>query len=208
MTDDARPEAGLREFEEIYASVGADLTRIPWAHLQPNPTLLSWLGRYDPAPGRALVIACGLGDDAEELARRGHRVTAFDLSPTAIGWCRRRFPASTVDYRVADLLELPASWSRRYDLVVEIATLQSLPPAQRRAGMAAVAATVRPRGRLLVRCLVREDDEPAPSRPWPLSRSELAAFVDEGLREIETRDVPRTADGERRIELTYERPPD
>ena len=45
------------------------------------------------APGRtALIVACGLGDDAEEVSRRGYRVTAFDLVPAAIEHCRERFP--------------------------------------------------------------------------------------------------------------------
>jgi hypothetical protein len=61
------------DFEDLYAGVGDDLTEIPWAGLQPHPLLLSWLEEYPAVPGqRALVIACGLGDDAEELRRRGY----------------------------------------------------------------------------------------------------------------------------------------
>ena len=40
-----------------------------------------------PAAARATV-----GDDAEYLASRMARVTAFDVSPTSIDWCRKRFP--------------------------------------------------------------------------------------------------------------------
>src|ERR1700724_1465540 len=84
-----RPDTDrLRTFEEIYVQAGQDFTAVPWAALAPHP---------------ALVVGCGLGDDAEEAARRGYQVTAFDLSPTAIGHCRDRFPGSAVDYQVADL---------------------------------------------------------------------------------------------------------
>jgi ubiquinone/menaquinone biosynthesis C-methylase UbiE len=105
-------------------------------------------------------------------------VSAFDHSKTAIGWCRRRFPDSTVDYRVADLLDLPGVWQQSFDLVVEINTIQSIPRASRHDAIAAIARTVAPGGRLFVRCLAREAGEA--TRPWAVSRADLSAFVGEG----------------------------
>ncbi|MGH3448484.1 MAG: class I SAM-dependent methyltransferase [Nocardioidaceae bacterium] len=173
-------------FEQIYAAVGADLDRVPWAHLRAHPLLVSWLGTRPRSPGdRALVIACGLGDDAEELAAWGFQVTAFDYSPTAIDWCHQRFPLSTVDYQVADLLDAPRGWARAFDLVVEIHTIQSLPPPHHAAGIDAIAATVAAGGSLFLRCLGREDDQPVASRPWPISRSELHRFSDSDLVEAD-----------------------
>jgi 2-polyprenyl-3-methyl-5-hydroxy-6-metoxy-1,4-benzoquinol methylase len=116
-------------FEQVYACAVDQPERIPWARLAPRPELIRWLDRHPPAAGtRALVVACGLGDDAEELARRGCAVEAFDLSPSAIAAARRRFPASAVRYRVADLFALPAGWARRFAIVVEVLTVQSLAP--------------------------------------------------------------------------------
>lgn len=93
--------AALPAFEEIYARAGDDLTSVPWARFAPHPLLVMWLDSAG-SPGlpasrsfagcEALVVGCGLGDDAEELARRGYAVTAFDVSPTAITRCRERFP--------------------------------------------------------------------------------------------------------------------
>lgn len=175
------------EFEELYASVGDDLDQVPWARLAPNATLVEWLDGRAPG-GRALVVACGFGDDAEELARRGYEVTAFDLSETAIAWCHKRFPESTVDYRVADLLA--TEWEQAFDLVVELYTIQSLPPADRRRVLAALAAPVAPGGVLFVRCFARADDAPVDLRPWPVSRAELAWLTGEGLVETSlTEDV-------------------
>ncbi|MGH3473188.1 MAG: class I SAM-dependent methyltransferase [Nocardioidaceae bacterium] len=203
-------------FDDIYAAVGDDLSRVPWAGLAPNPLLVDWFehpppGAEAPAipeaemPPRALVIACGLGDDAEELSSRGYDVCAFDFSPTAIGWCHRRWTDSTVDYRVADLFELPASWQAGFDLVVEVNTIQSLPPEQHRSGIAAVARAVAPNAVLFARCSAREDDEPAPHRPWRLTRTELAAFAEEGLDERDFYDGV-TANGRRQFRLIYRRP--
>lgn len=194
----------LEFFESLYAHAGDDYSQIPWARLSPRPVLIDWLDAAPPAAGTvALVVACGLGDDAEELARRGCVVEAFDVSPTAIETARRRFPNSTVTYRVADLFELPPSWRERFELVVEVQTIQSLPPGEHRRAVAAISACLAPGGRLFLRSAVRSEHEPAVSRPWPLTRSELTWFEDEGL-ELTARLAPGD-DGFTHLE--YRRPP-
>ena len=84
----------------LYAGADWDPDEIPWANLKPNPALVQWLDLHPPAKShrRALVVGCGLGDDAEELAARGFVVTAFDISAAAVAWCKQRFPASRVNY--------------------------------------------------------------------------------------------------------------
>ena len=205
---DPRPDTDqLPAFEEIYARAGQDFGAIPWAALAANPALVSWLDQQPSPPGdHALVIGCGLGDDAEEAARRGYRVTAFDLSPTAIRHCHERFPRSAVDYHVADLFHLPARWNEAFSLVVEIRTLQSLPLPQRADAAAAIAATVRPGGQVFVRCLARDDGEPPVSRPWPVSRGELRRFIKAGLREAEFADQPAAEAHGRFFTAVYARP--
>src|SRR5512135_1194483 len=75
-------------FERLYADAQGDASVIPWANLQPNPNLTDWFRwqRSVKRGARTLVVGCGLGDDAEFLAAHGLRVTAFDLSPSAIAW--------------------------------------------------------------------------------------------------------------------------
>ncbi|MEA2296294.1 MAG: hypothetical protein QOE86_3933 [Solirubrobacteraceae bacterium] len=172
-------------FEQFYAQAGDDYAAIPWARLEPRPQLVSWLDRHPPAPGtRALVVACGLGDDAEELARRGCAVDAFDVSPTAIDAARRRFPDSAVDYRVADLFALAGDWRGAFAIVVEVMTVQSLPIELHRQAVETITALVAPGGTLLVRAATRAEHEPAPHRPWPLRPSELAWFEADGLERV------------------------
>lgn len=176
MTD---PDPDSAFFAQRYATGDA-----PWAQFRPRPALVEWLGSRPDRPGAsALVVACGYGDDAEELARRGYVVRAFDVVPAAIARCRERFPGSPVDYRVADLFALPGDWAGGHDLVVEIQTIQSLPLERRAATVAAIAATVGPGGELFVRAAGRGDDEPVHDRPWPVSRAELRGFTAHGLRE-------------------------
>jgi SAM-dependent methyltransferase len=176
-------------FEQIYAAVGADLSALPWSKLAPRAELMDWLQTQPPGPGRsALVVGCGVGDDAAGLAALGYAVTAFDVSPTAIEWCRRRFAGTggvPIDFRVADLFELPAEFSRRFDVVVEINTIQSLPVEQRAAVVAAIADTVAPGGRIFVRAAVQQPaDPPASERPWPLLRGDLDLFQTNGLQRL------------------------
>jgi 2-polyprenyl-3-methyl-5-hydroxy-6-metoxy-1,4-benzoquinol methylase len=197
-------------FETIYAQAGDDLTGIPWASLRPMPALVGWLDRQPEASGlTALVVACGLGDDAEEVSRRGYRVTAFDLVPAAIAHCRARFPGSAVDYQVADVFALPDRWHRAFDLVVEIRTLQSLPVPERPAAAARLASMVAPGGRVFVHGLARRDDEPPGRRPWPISPQDLTAFISAGLTETEVKVRPASPgqDQKRIFDAVYTRSP-
>ncbi|HTI32334.1 MAG TPA: class I SAM-dependent methyltransferase, partial [Miltoncostaea sp.] len=179
-----------------------------WANLAPDRELAAWLASdAAPPPGPAIVVGCGLGDDAEELARRGHRVTAFDLSPTAIARCRERFPDSAVDYVVADVLALPADWAGAWDVVAENRTVQSLEPADEPDAIAAIARLVAPGGVLFLRCTARDDDAPrGPDRPWPLSRRELGGFLAAGLTEEAFADGADPAMRGRSFTVRYRRP--
>jgi SAM-dependent methyltransferase len=168
-------------FEELYREAESGTTVVPWADLVPNPHLVEWLDASVIAPGRALDVGTGLGDNAEELARRGHRVTAFDVSRTAIEQARARFPGSAVDYVVADLLAAPAAWRGAFDLVAETYTLQVLPPRERRIAAEALREVVAPGGVLLVIARGREPDDPEGAMPWPLTRAEIEAIAGDGL---------------------------
>jgi SAM-dependent methyltransferase len=172
-------------FDIIYARAANGEGRIPWAYMQPEPRLMEWARqvKLNGSGKTALVVGCGLGDDAEALAEMGFEVTAFDVAPTAIAWARRRFPRSPVDYRVADLFLLPTAWRGAFEFVLESRTIQALPWNAAEPATEAIAATMRPGGQLLVLCHGREPHEPRKGIPWPLSREELALFEQVGLIE-------------------------
>jgi SAM-dependent methyltransferase len=165
-------------FETLYAEAEAGGAVVPWADGDPNPHLTGWAARerLDGTGRRALVVGCGLGYDAEFLARLGYAVTGFDVAPTAIERAVRENPGSPVEYVTADLLALPAGWSGAFDLVVEIYTVQPLYGPVRERALAALPGPVAPGGTLLVIARATNDEDPERDpamMPWALTRREL-----------------------------------
>jgi SAM-dependent methyltransferase len=192
-------------FEDLYSQANGNRSIIPWADMMPNPNVVDWLDRYpQAAAGKALKIGCGLGDDAEELARRGCETTAFDISESAILWCRRRYPESSVSYIIADLFSAPAEWEAKFDFVLESYTLQVLPPDLRAEAVRCIASFVAPGGTLLVIARGREPSEPEGNMPWPLTKEELSLFATHGLQEVSCEDYPDNEDPPvRRFRASY-----
>lgn len=174
---------GMSWFEDLYAAANGDASQIPWADRRPNRNLVSWLERERPRGRgiRALVVGCGLGEDAELLSRWGFDVTAFDLSPTAIEWAKRRSPSTKVTYVQADLFQPPEDWIGRWSFVFEAYTVQPLPMSMREAALDAVARLVSPNGQLLLVTRGREpDDETTAGPPWPLTHADLQRLSEVG----------------------------
>ena len=171
-------------FEPLYRESQGSTDRVPWADGAPNSHFV--VGMEHPAiprSGRALVLGCGFGDDAEELSARGFEVTAFDVSSSAIEWCGRKHPDSAVSYEVRNLFQLPTDYRGAFDLVLEVYTLQAIPLPDRSAGFRPVAECVAPGGVLLAIMRGRDDgrDFDGPGPPWAISREECSAFEEDGL---------------------------
>ena len=173
-------------FDQVYEQAQGDTSQIPWSTFQGYPLVESWLNQSQiTGEGKtALVIGCGLGDDAESLANYGFQVTAFDISPTAIAWCRQRFPDSPVNYQVADLLNLDEYWDK-FDLVIESRTIQSIPLTFRPQTIQTIANLVKTQGTLLLITHLREGEDPPAGPPWPLSSGEIAQFEQLGFKKMQ-----------------------
>jgi thioredoxin reductase/SAM-dependent methyltransferase len=116
---------------------------------QPNAQLVAEAAGL--VPGRALDAGCGEGADAVWLAGRGWRVTAVDLSGTAIERAAEHAAAAGVADRIewlqADLRARPPARGA-YDLVT--AHFLHLPGEVRRELFARLAEAVAPGGTLLI----------------------------------------------------------
>jgi len=197
-------------FEERYRAARADGTRPGWADLRPNPNLTSWLDRAGLFLGRAVVVGCGYGDDAGELARRGFSVTAFDVAPTAVDAATERFPGVPVDWRTGDLFDLPPEWIGAFDLVVEIFTVQALPLSLRLRASHAVRSLVAPGGTLFLFARGRDEgDSLNANPPWPLTPADIAAIDGEGFERLSFEDYgdPAEEARPRRFRAVWRRAP-
>lgn len=182
--------------EQVYRDAAGDMSRVRWAGGRPNPMLISWLNAEAPGlirPGsRVVVVGCGLGDDVAELADRGYDVQGFDIAPTAVNWARERFPGLAKSLVVADLLALPSRLRHRFDLVVEIYTLQSVHPSSRERAGEALASLATPHGVLLTICRGRDETELldyTQPPPWALTATELTGLMEAaGMRPMKSPD--------------------
>jgi SAM-dependent methyltransferase len=181
-------------FEQVYAAAEVGQTDVPWDRQAPSPFLVQWARERGHGAGRrALVVGCGLGDDAEFIAGLGFQTVAFDIAPTAISTARRRFPGSPVQYRTANLLDPPSDWYRAFDLVVESMTLQALPEPTRHDAIAKVGDLVGPGGTLVVIARARDECESIQGPPWALARSEIDSLGQTGLEPVRIEDIVDTS---------------
>lgn len=165
-------------FEGLYRDNKESHENIPWARQAVNPLLQTYLDEEKAHKGTALVIGCGLGDDAKALELAGYDVTAIDVSQTALDLAKERFSGSNIKFIKQDIFE----YEEQFDFVFEALTVQSLPIAFREKMIKAVAGTVAENGRLLLVAHKREAMRQGP--PWPLTKEEVDLFKGHGLTEL------------------------
>lgn len=172
-------------FEALYKEAQGNNESIPWADLEPNRFLREWAENVDlRGNGRkALVVGCGLGDDAKFLYDLDFNVTAFDISPTAIEWAKKLYADTNIKFETADLFQPFRGWLGAFDFVLEVYTIQPLPMNMRENVIDSIAAFVAPEGELVVVTRGREDDEEPLELPWALSRKDLTRFETNGMKQ-------------------------
>jgi len=170
----------------IYEDAQGDYTAVFWADLEPSPYLVQWC-KQNPisTKQKAIVIGCGVGDDAQALDELGYEVTAFDISPEAIKLCKDRYPNSKVNYLVADLFDYPKQWLESFDLIYECNTIQILPGKYRIKAREAISSLANKNAHVLVSCRSRNKGEKENEIPLPLDKEEIDEFVKtDNLQEV------------------------
>ena len=174
----------LSWFEELYCSSRRDRRLIPWDWMEPHPFLVEWIQEIQHT-GRALVVGSGLGEDAAFLYEKGWKVTAFDVSESAVEWASQLHKGKEIDWLVGDLVQPEQSWKEAFDLVLEVHILQAIPEEIRNSAYRNLSPLLNKNGLLM--CIGRlanglEEQNDAP--PWPLSR-DFIHQIGEGLSEVE-----------------------
>ena len=195
-------------FEALYKEAAGDNERIPWADLTPNKYLVRFAEKTNLRGDNrtALVVGCGLGDDARYLHDLGFNVTAFDISRTAIEWARRIHSDTDIKFFTADLFDAPKEWFAGFEFVLEVYTIQPLPLEMRPKVIDAIANFVRFKGKLVVVTRGREDDEIPTELPWALSRKDLSRFEANNFKQLHFEEMPGDEEPPiRRFVIEYEK---
>ncbi len=169
-------------FDDVYKKNQDSHENIPWARQAVNPLLQTYLDEENTHKGKALVIGCGLGDDAIALELAGYEVTAIDVSQTALDLATERFPDSDIKFEKQDIFDMPEAYHKHFDFVFEALTIQSLPVEFREKMIKSVADTVAKKGKLLL--VAHKKSVAFDGPPWPLTQEEVALFSAEGLEEL------------------------
>tara|TARA_Y100000588_G_scaffold365380_1_gene429924 strand:+ start:2183 stop:2833 length:651 start_codon:yes stop_codon:yes gene_type:complete len=178
-----KSEQPLSWFEELYQESDRDRGLIPWDWKGPHPFLVDWIELFN-GHGRALVVGCGLGEDAAFLSSKGWKVTAFDISESAVDWASNIHKELQVEWVVADLLNLPYEWESNFDLVLEVHILQAIPSVIRKTASKKLSPLVAKEGHLVCIGRLEDPEEEYSGPPWPLSVDSIEA-IGRGLEKLE-----------------------
>ncbi|MEU5053678.1 class I SAM-dependent methyltransferase [Streptomyces sp. NPDC021096] len=150
------------DFESMYAGEAKAPPVQPWDIGRPQPALVA-VHEAGMVHGDVLDVGCGLGDNATFLAARGHRVTAVDVSETAVREARRRAVAKgvDVDFVVGDATRL-SGYEGRFGTVLDSACYHSLAEDQRRPYLAVLHEACRPGALLHMFAFAEELEAPFP----------------------------------------------
>jgi len=161
-----------RAWEQLWSSTPAE--QLPWHAAALDPVLDDAIAAHS-APGRRLLdLGTGDGIVAIAAARRGFRVTALDVAPTALGRARERADRAQTRSILFVLDDITAPrLDIAHDIAVDRGLLHSLPHDSWPAYSAAVTRLVSPGGALL---LVAHAPGTAPGT-HPLTAHELSTLL-------------------------------
>jgi SAM-dependent methyltransferase len=177
----------------------------PWDEGAAHPVLAGML-THGALTGRVLVPGCGTGHDVRELAARGLEVVGLDLAPLAVERAYAHAPVANETYELGDLFHFPPSMTGAFDGVFEHTCFCAIDPARRSDYAAAVAAVLRPSGRLLAVFYIDPGND-GEGPPFGCDIAELGRLFDRNFRLLEEHaEIPTYPEREgRELLRLYER---
>jgi ubiquinone/menaquinone biosynthesis C-methylase UbiE len=172
-------------FEDIYKKNEYTSENIPWAKHKVDPQLDIYLSKNNNENNKnkkALVVGCGLGDDAYALYEMGYDVTAIDVSKTALALAQERFPNTNIKFVLQDIFDMPEVYNEYFDFVFESLTIQSLPIEFREQMIQAISSTIQTSGKILLVAHKKTKDFKGP--PYPLNNKAVNLFKKYKCKEI------------------------
>lgn len=99
--------------------------KLQWASDAPSTIVLDVIKRYGIGKESAILeLGCGEGRDACELLRQGYALTATDISPEAIRYCRDRWPQFKEKFQILDCVG--GNLEEKFDFIYAVAVIHML----------------------------------------------------------------------------------
>lgn len=99
--------------------------KLQWASDCPSAIVEQVMERFGISPASEILeLGCGEGRDARHLLAKGYRVTATDISPEAIRYCRFTNPRFADRFQVLDCVA--GEWEAKYDFIYAVAVVHML----------------------------------------------------------------------------------
>ncbi|WP_250125171.1 class I SAM-dependent methyltransferase [Chroococcidiopsis sp. CCMEE 29] len=160
------------DWEQLYQN--QQVESMPWFNPDLDPDLDQALTRLNLHTGAALDLGTGPGTQAMALAQRGFKVTATDISDTAVSQAQEKAQEKglNIDFRQDDILN--SNLDKTFDFVFDRGCFHVLLPAHRQDYVSTVAGLIKPGGYLLLKCFSQlETRESGPYRFTPAQIQEI-----------------------------------
>jgi 2-polyprenyl-3-methyl-5-hydroxy-6-metoxy-1,4-benzoquinol methylase len=167
----------FRDWEEMYREEKVET--MPWFHPDLDPDLAGALKKIDIRKGSALDLGTGPGTQAIALAERGFKVTATDISATAVKNARIKARKKGLDIVLKQDDILKSKLKGKFDFVFDRGCFHVMQPEKRREYVGILAGLVKPGGYLFVKCfsyLEKMEGGPYRFKPAEIKRLFSARF--------------------------------
>ena len=117
----------MRKYYEAYDDryIQVHEKKLQWASDAPSAIVAQTMERFGiDGDMQILELGCGEGRDASFLLRRGCRLTATDISPEVIRYCRERWPEYGENFRILDCIG--GELEEKFDFIYAVAVIHML----------------------------------------------------------------------------------
>lgn len=110
-------------YDDRYIQVHA--RDLQWASDEPSAIVAGTMAYYGIDRCMPILeLGCGEGRDASFLLNRGYRVTATDISPEAVRYCRERWPEYRDNFQILDCIG--GVLEEKFDFIYAVAVIHML----------------------------------------------------------------------------------